>query len=294
MLAGKKKNTIVAMALMGGGLDSSTQYITQKFAYETDAFSMGSQLAFATMYSAAFGNTKVGLFFQGNTSIASSSIYYYRNDAVTSGAVLAQPRKDAAGASTDVTGIIIGGYGASASRATSEKYTYANSAISFGGNLTTGRGALAGAGNLSTGIFSSGASFALTNTAKKDKYTYANDSVVATTNATVAKRRLAASANDAIAVIAGGYTSSSVATTEKHMFSDDAVFATSALALARHWLSGTGNKEVAIFAGGGAGSPGLANVDKYIYSSGVMSPSKSLTISQYAHSATSASPGWVV
>ena len=207
-------------------------------------------------------------FYSGD--VATTTLYYYHDDACVPGVALGYVVETAGAASNPTYAYIAGGW--SGGRiATSQKYTFGINVVAAGGSLSAAKSYVSGTGNATVGVFGGGMNAAGTRLATTDVYTYSGDTVSPGTALGVARTAPGATSISTVGYFAGGYTgTSSTSYVDKYTYSGNTVAVGTALDTTRDSLAAAGGPTSGIFAGGydvgGSGGNSSATTSKYTYS----------------------------
>lgn len=276
--------------IFGGGYQSSTLAVTDKYIFSNGTDSSGINLSFALDGVHAAGNTSFGIF-TGTEASSHTAKYTYAPESSTTGtALLIGANNRGAATANSSFGIFVN----SNSLATN-KYTFSSDAVTAATALTgtaIDRGA---AGTATIGIFSNS-----TPNTGTSKYTYSGDTTAVATSLGNVHNAGMAAGNTSVAIFAGGANGNVVTTaTDEYTYSGDTVSAGSSISInggLGGWnAAATGNAIVGIF---GAGSNPtnyvMQNVtDVYTYSGNTVSPGTSLITPRYDLGAISSAPGGI-
>lgn len=281
------------VGIFAGGHDSAMMSSSTQYTYANDAVIAGTNLSSARREVTGVSTATDGYFGGGFTTVRVSTVdkYTYSSSVVIVGGNLTLARTSTGAAGDSFIGVFGGGF-TNAVVATTDRYTYTTDTASAGANLTLARDDLAAAGNVNVGVFGGGIDSAIS--AVTDKYNYSTTTVMAGTNLATARQELGAAANDTTAYFGAGDVVSHTNVVDKYTFASDAVAAGTVLGTARYRLAAVGGVVVpapppappppaivpagGLFAlfGGGFTTENVANTDRYVYATDVVTPGSAL------------------
>lgn len=291
-LAFQGKAPLPQFGLFGGG-GSTSVLNTDKYIFDTDVVSPGTNLTgSAPAYAAGVGTKVFGLFCGGFTStyIASTIKYTYQGNTVAAGAALGTPLAAAAGVGNNTLGII--GAGSQSSGVTNTTYTniytYGTNVVTPGVVLGMARSGSAGVGIAAYGIIAGGSDNPIGGTGFNrtytDRYTYAANTVAPATVLAINTSYTAGLSSATRGIICSG------SGTNIYTYASNVVTTGTTMPNNRQYLKGTSSSIIGLIAGS---TGGTRSVDKYTFAGDVISSGSLLAVVKSYLSATSSAPGGI-